>query len=168
MTTLITKQCRHAVTTNGFSLVEVLIAVVVVAIGLLGVAKLNMINLQNANSAYFLSVATNLAMEMSERIKANRQGVINLHYHHPTQAAAGACYSAGCAPQQMADTDFFEWRANLAEQLPNGTGNVCIDSMGSNVCDGDSITNEITHAITVNWTDHVEDKTISLPVRVLP
>ena len=105
---------------------------------------------------------------MTERIKANRQGVINLHYHNPTNAATASCYSSGCAPQQMADTDFFEWQANIASQLPDGTGSVCIDSAGSNACDGDSVTNEITHVVSVNWSDHGEAKTISLPIRMLP
>ena len=99
--------------------------------------------------------------------------MINLHYHNPSQIATAACYTSGCTPQQMADTDFFEWRANLASQLPNGTGTVCIDSAGSSACDGDSTSNAITQTITVNWSDHGKTdpgktKTISLPVRVLP
>ena len=77
----------------GFSLVEVLVAVVLLSIGLLGLAKLQFWGVRHTGSAYFRTQATQIANEMSERLRANPAGV-----------AAGAydLNSSGCASARLA------------------------------------------------------------------
>ena len=76
---------------DGFSLVEVLVAVVLLSIGLLGLAKLQFWGVRHTGSAYFRTQATQIANEMAERLRANPGGV----------AAGGyALNKGGCRPAQ--------------------------------------------------------------------
>lgn len=60
----------------GVSLLEVLIAVLVLSVGLLGIAGLQTANLRNTQSAHQRTVAVLLAASMSERIRANRAAAL--------------------------------------------------------------------------------------------
>ena len=98
---------------HGHSLLELLVAVSVVGIGALGVAQLQMRNAQNNRAALEHSVATMLAEDMLERIRAN-----------PTAAYAGVgtgqpppafvnCLASDCAPPQLAAFDIAAWKCAL-------------------------------------------------------
>lgn len=64
----------HARTVRGFSLIEVLIALVVLALGLLGFALLQTLNLRYTQSANYRTQATNLAYDMLDQMRSNRLG----------------------------------------------------------------------------------------------
>lgn len=114
---------------NGFTLIEVLVAVVVLAIGLLGLASLQVFGLRNNHSAYMRSQATLLAYDMADRMRANPVGLNNGKYNKPAATAHPPCLTTtGCSPTEMAEQDMREWTNTLTGQLPRGTGIVCIDS----------------------------------------
>jgi len=119
-----TTHCRQA----GFSLIEVLVTVVVLSIGLLGVAGMQASGLRNNHAAYTKTQATNLAMDMAERIRANPKGRANYVGFNSKSAPANSpgCISAGCNPTQLAEHDKFEWsqplNANTKPVLPAGRG----------------------------------------------
>ena len=77
----------------GFSLVEVLVAVVLLSIGLLGLAKLQFWGVRHTGSAYFRTQATQIANEMAERLRANPGGVATGAYN----LNPGGCASARLA-----------------------------------------------------------------------
>jgi type IV pilus assembly protein PilV len=115
---------------GGFTLVEVLVAVVVLAIGLLGMAGLQVAGLHYNHNAYLRAQATLLASDIAERMKANPVGVQAGNYDNPTAAGTQAddCLTTtGCAAAAMAGHDFYEWNNALSTRLPNGKGVVCID-----------------------------------------
>jgi type IV pilus assembly protein PilV len=118
---------------SGFTMLEVLISIVVIAFGLLGVAGLQAFALKNNQSASLRSTATVLAADMIERIRANSPGATDGFYLEGgakgvTPAAVTSCLNAGCAnPQDLAANDLFEWKAQVAQALPNGVGMVCLD-----------------------------------------
>jgi type IV pilus assembly protein PilV len=114
----------------GLSLVEVLVTVVLVSIGLLGIAGLQLTSVRNTNSAGQRFQATVLAEDIVERMRANRAQAVTGRYQ---LAVGGAVGSVGLARE-----DLLAWRAALAE-LPGGDGGV------------DFIDNEAT--VTVRWTD---------------
>ena len=118
---------------SGFTLLEVMIAIVVVAFGLLGLAGLQVFALKNNQSAAMRSAATVLASDVVDRMKANFQGVIAGQYDKPNIAdyAAGIAVcnaTAGCTPTDLAQNDRFEWAQRVAALLPGGVGIVCLDS----------------------------------------
>ncbi len=93
---------------RGFTLAEVLVALLVLSIGLLGAAGLQLASLRSSQDAYLRSQASILALDMIERMRANRDA-----------ALAGA--SAGTARSAL---DLQEWRARIADTLPDGKGAV--------------------------------------------
>ena len=143
----------------GFTLIEILISVVVLAIGLLGMAALQMNGLRNNQSAYFRAQATQLAYDMADRMRTNiveaRDAASGGTYNHGT-STTNNCATGPCTTAQMTGYDFSQWNAELTAQLPSGTGRVCIDNTPNDgtsalpACDGAGT----VYAIKVWWDDN--------------
>lgn len=116
---------------TGFSLVESLIAVLLVSIGLLGLASLQSLSLRNGNSAAQRVEATGLSYDLLDRMRANRAQALAGGY-----AVALGARKAGAT---LADTDVNDWKTELAAALPGGDGAVLME--------GQVVT------ITVVWED---------------
>jgi len=104
----------------GFTLIEVMVAVLVMSIGLLGLASLQATSLRFNNDSSAQTLATYLASDMADRMRAN----VSKAAAYPAQAEGknDSCYTAaGCTPDEMAANDIFEWKA-LTESLPGGQG----------------------------------------------
>lgn len=120
----------------GFTLIEVLIAVVIFSIGLLGWAGLQVAALDGTRSAELRTLAVLQAQDLADRMRANMPAVNDGSYAAGVQRELGcrAIYfehvadPEPCSPSQLAQDDLFDW--NLANQhlLPGGTGVVCRDS----------------------------------------
>lgn len=122
----------------GFTLVEVLVAVVVLAIGLLGLASLRVASLHFNHSAYLRSQATLMAYDMAERMKANPVALRNGTYNIPAKEQNGDCLTiTGCNPVAMAQNDAYEWDTALRGILPDGRGVVCLDGSPNDATYGD-------------------------------
>jgi type IV pilus assembly protein PilV len=111
---------RHA--QRGFGLVESLVALVVVSVGMIGIAVLYGQGLGASRTALYRTQAVILASDMADRIRLNRRGAI-------TYQAAGAgtdrnCEPGGatCTPTQMAEHDLWAWNAQIDRQLPGADG----------------------------------------------
>lgn len=112
---------------RGFTLLEVMIALVIFSIGLLGLAGLQARGLQSNTVAQYRTLAIIQAYDMAERIRANPQGVAgNLYDNLDNNApAAGTdCVNASCTPAQLAARDYYEWEMTNQQQLPSGHGTV--------------------------------------------
>ncbi|HIG65418.1 MAG TPA: type IV pilus modification protein PilV [Methyloprofundus sp.] len=115
---------------QGFTLIEVLIAVVVLAVGLLGLAGLQTTSLKHNQTAYFRSQATQMAYDMADRIRANHDeaklGGASTYVVGNATAHAGCSTLVGCTATEMAENDLFEWIATLQAALPgvNAVGTV--------------------------------------------
>jgi type IV pilus assembly protein PilV len=128
---------------QGFTLLEILIAMVVLSIGLLGLAGLQASSLKNNTSAYQRSQANILANEMLDRIRANRTGLVEGKYDDLMSGSTSdpGCISTGCTVAEMTQYDAYIWKTQLADTLPSGQGTV----VGSGE---DSV-----FTITVMWDD---------------
>jgi len=118
----------RAAVEHGFSLFEVLITVVVVSIGLLGLAGLQFTGLRAANSAQEHTQATLLAQDIAERIKANPGGATAGNYNAITITAGGAappapgsdCFAApGCGTTDISRFDALQWYNMINSGGPN-------------------------------------------------
>ena len=122
---------------GGFSLLEVLIAVLVLAIGLLGLAGLHTYSLQNNQSALNSSHATVLAQDIIDAIRANSENatdyVIDFDHDPPT----------GNAIHQQ---DLAKWKTNLSNALP---GAVDRDDLGGEI----QVNNNRDITVTIRWLD---------------
>lgn len=155
---------------SGFTMLEVLISMVIIAFGLLGVAGLQAFALKNNQSAAQRNAAVLLAQDLADRVRANPAGALDGFYHQPDIGNYGgpvsACdASASCTTAQMAAKDLFEWQQRVRSTLPLGAGIVCIDStphdgvnQGGPACDGTGGTNFV---VKIWWSD---DRTRSAAV----
>jgi len=129
--------------TRGFTLVEAMVALVVLGVGMLGIAGLYVTTLRSSGGAIYRMQAVNLATDMADRVRANRGA--NLAYN--AAAADNNCYGVGavdCAPAAMAANDLFVWQAQVAATLPSGNGVV-------GVVPGAAATDPFTYTITITW-----------------
>lgn len=141
-------------TNNGFTLLEALVSIVVLAIGLLGLAGLQTTGLKNNLSAYNKSQATLLAYEMVDRMRANvieAKNNASSTYNTLTLTSANSQSSCivttGCTVVQMAENDLHEWSDELSTLLPSGTGSIVfVDPV---------------YTITVNWDEDRDGDTDS-------
>lgn len=113
---------------SGFTMVEALVALVVLVIGLLGIAALLLRSLQDGRAAIYRTQAVNLAADLADRIRANRSAQTDYGtLFADVPAVVPACLTtAGCSDTQLASTDLSTWKATLAQLLPNGQGQVAV------------------------------------------
>ena len=105
--------------TAGFTLIEVLVALVVLAVGMLGVAVLFVEGLQLNRTSMYRANAVALATDMAGRIRANQD--INAGYAGAGPGGPGNCnVGPGCTPAELAGDDWFNWRTTLDANLPTG------------------------------------------------
>jgi type IV pilus assembly protein PilV len=112
--------CLHQ---RGATLIEMLIAVLVLSIGLLGVATLQTVGLRFNHEAYLRSQATLLAHDIIDRMRANREAALNGSY---VGTGFGDALPSACEPITpsggLAQRDVQEWKQALTCTLPAGDG----------------------------------------------
>ena len=151
---------------RGFTLIEILVAVTILSIGLLGLAGLQTTALRNNQASLMRTQASLLAYDMADRMRANLSAVGAGSYDSgtTTPAVTSGCSSlTGCDTTAMAANDLAEWNAAVAAALPSGESYLCIDSTpndgtgtASPACDG----NGNVYAIKL-WWDNDRDGTIT-------
>jgi len=156
---------------KGFSLVEVLIAVLVIAIGLLGLAGLQSVGVNSNHISYLRSVASIHTENMAELMRANIVAVVDNDY---AQNAAPAtvdydaiamavedgnqgidCRANQCTPDQQAQSDAFNWLTAIARDLPTvaGVTSGVVTCNDNNLADADGCSQGSTYSITVSWQE---------------
>lgn len=110
---------------RGTSLIEVMIAILLLGFGLLGMLGLKAAGLKYVGQAGARATAAFHAAEILDRLRAN-----------PVRAAAGAYQlsltdPAPATPVDVVQTDLAQWRRWIAANLPSGTGSVTVDAGGT-------------------------------------
>lgn len=120
----------------GFTLLEVLIAMVVFSFGLLGWAGLQLAALEGSRSAELRTIAMLQAQDLADRMRANMSAVSKGDYAAGVREERGcrAVYfdhvgdPGACTPSQLAQDDLLDWSIANQHLLPGGEGIVCRDS----------------------------------------
>ncbi len=140
---------------RGFTLIEILVAMLLLSLGVLGLIGMQSLALKNNLSAYHRSQATILAYDLADKMRANPAGVAANHYQLALPDGvehAGACVSysgaivGGCNAQKIAERDVFEWQLRISELLPGGAG-VLVSNAG-------------IQTVTINWDDDRDGVTV--------
>ena len=165
---------------GGFTLIEVLIAMLVIVVGLLGVATMQIASFQANQGAYARSQAVYLAQDILDRIRSNPKGFRDTSIYDAIDTSKDSdipadpnCVTSttGCTPLQMAQQDVREWSANFSNvngvdnyrpMLPNGRAQ--LQRLGS--------ANDFT--ATISWDEKdwstanrvVQNRQISLTARL--
>ena len=140
---------------RGFSLLEVLIALLVLSVGLLGIAGLQTVSLRFNHQSYERTQATVLISEIFEKIAANpvaaRSGSFDPVLDTDTSASFsgyGSC-PASCTPTQLATLDLFRWKRSIEDprRLAQGRGTI------SRIPDPDGATAHV-YEVTISWVEN--------------
>jgi type IV pilus assembly protein PilV len=132
----------------GFTLLEVLVALLVLSIGLLGLAALQTLSLKFNHQSYERTQAVIRAYDMLDRIRANplgkKAGAYDLADAGSIPTIAKDCTTAasppGCTPAELATYDIAKWQTDTANLLNKGTGAI--------------ETSAAVRTITITWTEN--------------
>jgi type IV pilus assembly protein PilV len=121
----------------GFTLIEVLVALLVLSIGMLGIAALYLESLRASRQALVRTEAVTLASDIADRIRSNRNPVSNYD-------CGGTC-DAGEGGNAIAIADINAWITAVTAQLPGGTASITYTAPAANT--------PAVYDISVSWTE---------------
>ncbi len=113
---------------NGFTLLEVMVTLLIMSLGLLGLAGFVINSVKYSKSAYTTSIASALASDIVDRMRANSGAALGAN-PSPYNLTLAATPTTATIAQQ----DLTAWRASLAAALPSGTGSVCVITQADGV-----------------------------------
>ena len=149
---------------GGSSLIEVLVAVVLLTFGILGVAGLQLVGTKTNHGSYLRSQAVSLAYDVADRMRANAAGATAVANNYNTTAATlYALPGPACGVTlgaMDAASDVNQWKSCLETQLPEGRGIITplarnvdyLDQCGVNHI-GHNIAGRQLFVIEVNWNN---------------
>lgn len=131
---------------KGVSMVEIVVAMVILSIGLLGVASLQANTLKYLKASNYRSEASQAIYEIADRMRANGQaikdkdtGMAPNFYSYQTAYSATiaslpivpvCAVPINCTPKEVADKDVAEWLRNLGTRMNGGAGNITQNASG--------------------------------------
>jgi len=140
----------------GFTLIEVLVALIVVAIGLLGLANLQTIGLHNNHGTNLMSQAMWLANDISDRARSNINPNQPFYTDNYNDSKTYKCDEKQSQPDPMAAKDRQEWQDTICRVLPNARITLCTssDPYASSPCTVNSQIKGITpYMVKLEWDD---------------
>jgi type IV pilus assembly protein PilV len=144
---------------RGFSLIEVLVALLILSIGILGLAALQTFSLRFNSQSYTRTQATILINDMFDRMRTNVDGLATYNAVAPATPASGyatSCFPASCAtPADIANYHIAQWKALIVApgMLPGGQGGIA--------------RNGSMYTVTITWVENNITMTQSVTALVL-
>lgn len=139
---------------GGFTLVEVLVTVLIIALGLLGNASLMLRASKINQGGLFRTHAVTLSQEIAERMEVNPVAAIAGRY----TVGAGAVVTSGfdcsattCNSDNLATYDIATWQADLADSLPGADWTITQTTAAG--------ANPAVYTITLSWTERRDSAT---------
>lgn len=160
---------------SGFSLIEVMVAALILSTAILGVAGLQMIGMKGTQQSFMKSQAMDIVHNMIERMRANQTGVVARNYvlNSDTFNCATAlpnCSTADCTPAQIALSDQINLVCGYKTALGPRTGGVKLVSANDNVALVKGTLNVACVncavgdvSITVGWNERAFDEEATVP-----
>lgn len=137
---------------SGFSMLEVLVSMIIIMIGVLGIAGMQLLSINNTEVARYQSLAALLASSMAAEMQANvaywGTAATNITVNGTAitggpGGVSGTCQNVVCSAPQMANYTLQNWGQALANTLPGGTGAIsCAVIPAPTVC-----------TLTLNWSE---------------
>ncbi|WP_227370299.1 type IV pilus modification protein PilV [Halomonas sp. M20] len=133
---------------QGIGLIEVLVALLLLSVSLLGLGMLQINTMQHQRSSYNNTMAQLLAVDMAERIRANLSALETYDGKSTDEASSGGC-TQGCSPSQLVSQDITDWTKAIDDSpLTSGVGRIDVDT-------GDGVKNV---EIRLTWQDPLAEK----------
>lgn len=131
---------------QGFTLIEVMLSSAILAVGLLGLAATTTLSFTRNSDGNEVTVATNLATELIERMQFNRRNLVNGYNGINLTSANAALCTQNALTQPVARGDCLQWQTRLfASGLVGVTATVTVAAVGPVVLNQNNIN------VTVIW-----------------
>ncbi len=145
---------------QGFSMIEVLVSLIVIGVGMLGLTSLQIASLKSTNNAHSRNTAVMLAMEFSDRMRANPLGVSGGFYDNNVNCTTNEDQCKGtatCTPQAIARADVQELmcgtrRDDTSTAREGGASNLLPGGTLDVSCVGDCAAVLAEHNIALTWS----------------
>lgn len=131
---------RIRIERNGFSLIEVLVSMLVLALGVIGAAGMQLTAMRTTQQSEFQTLSLQLAAEMADKMRANDSQMkkaganpfLSVSYQSAIEGEPSApgklCYATACDGEDLAAFDIYEWKKRIKTALPGGRVLICRDS----------------------------------------
>ena len=126
---------------SGATLIEVMVSVVILAIGLLGLAALQNTSLKLSYESYIRSQANFLAYDLIDRIRANPDAASYEITEDATISQTDCFYGDDCTVSEMRESDLYHWREQAEKLLPDAIVEVTFDDT------------QQLYSMRINWED---------------
>jgi len=142
----------------GFTLIEVLVSLVIVAIGLLGLAAMHIQGMQGNNGALLRTQASFIANDIAARMRINKLAMDNSTYANADYSlACGAqarpdCMTATCTSNEIAQMDIADFICAIENNLPNAN-NTSITCVDNNLVDANPCSTGSPHTVALSWVE---------------
>ena len=147
---------------KGTTLIEILVAVVLFAVSLAGMAALALNALRSTADGQFVSQATILADELADTMRGNLAGYETSQFITIPDEPGQVCEPGDeCSPQEQTSYDTHKWLAHVNNALPSGAAVLCMDSTPDDgqpdqpECDGNGL-----NTIKIFWLDSTADEAL--------
>jgi type IV pilus assembly protein PilV len=153
---------------RGVSLIEALIALLVLSVGMLGIAALYVTSVKANRSALSRTYAVELVNAMADRIRANRQGEATYAAARGSAPTAPTrdCSVLVCTPADMATFDKHRWYQSVLEQLPRGPDN-SLPEIEVRFTGGATWFDSDTYVVLVAWKEPGDANFLTSQIEVL-
>ena len=139
---------------RGISLIESLVAIVVMALGILGILGVQMRTLTDTQTSVRRAQAVRLIEDLGERMRVNPNALVSLNTYvtgWKTTPTASDCTSATCSHAALAAYDLREWKLNIARTLPLGDASVFL-------AEGETVAaNRRQLGVMISWRENERD-----------
>ena len=146
---------RHPESARGFSLLEVLVALLVLSVGLLGLAALQTVGLKFNTQSYQRTQAVLNAYDIIDRVRANPSGILTGSYDNiGTTDTPPSLPTCPCSPAQMADFDIAQWKASLSSLLTEGKGALCRGNLNPSDLTCTPVVSSNNFQVGIEWKEN--------------
>ncbi len=139
---------------RGISLIESLVAIVVMALGILGILGVQMRTLTDTQTSVRRAQAVRLIEDLSERMKVNPNALIDLSAYvsaFSAEPSPGDCQTKNCTHSQLAAYDLGTWKQAVKNTLPLGQANIFL-APGEN-----DAANRRQLGVMISWRENERD-----------
>ena len=150
---MILKMNKVPLKNTGFSLLEILISLVIMSVGMMGLAGLKLVAIKGTNEAHFRHEASLLMADLADRMRANEEAVDNGTYELSTAvdlstAPSPDCSSKACTADELAKYDQYQIALKMSVAMPGSSLLITCPSTCNTVADV-----KADHTIAINWKE---------------
>ena len=150
-------------------MIELLVAVVIMAVGILGIAGLQVVALQQNRSALMRAEASQLANDVMDRIRVNPDVIYSALIDADPSSTARNCNQDNCTPTEMAEFDIAQWKCSLNSTDADGNPFSICNTFGIKgslpEAEGSISKSGNIYTVKVRWVHDSDGHTSSITIR---